>query len=238
MRVDNHTIDSPDDRRLELTAASQRLLGDTITLGDNDWQVLSALPGWSRAHVATHLAMQAEALAAMARDIATTHQPVTWRTLHSDTDLHRGAHRGALELQEALDESCASLMAAFDQMDPAAWATTLRTSQGDLPASALVMARLNEVVLHHADLRLGFDLADLDAGLTRALLQWNLFRTTPRFSQVQLKVITDQGFTAIVGQGPLVTVRGSETGLLGWITGRKDSSAVLGAEDLDLAGPL
>ena len=238
MRIDNHIIDSPDERRQELTAATQRLLGDTITLGDSDWQVLTTLPGWSRAHLATHLARQAQALTEMAQQIVRTGQPVTWRTLHTDIDLNSGSRRGALELQEALDQSSAALMNAFDQMNEAAWATTLRTSQGSLPASTLIVDRLNEVVIHHADLGLSFELSDTEPGLTRMLLEWNLFRATPRFTQVKLKVVSDQGYCAVVGKGPLVTVRGSETSLLGWITGRKDSSVVLGAEELDLAGPL
>jgi len=238
VRIDNYVIDSPEDWRLELTAATQRLLGSTITLGDADWQVLTALPGWSRAHVATHLANQADALAAMADQIASTHAPVTWRTTQADADLNTGARRGALELQEALDQSSARLMQALDSLDDQAWATTVRTSQGALPALALVVARVNEVTIHYIDLGLGFDFADIKPASTKTLLQWNLFRVTPRFSQVRLKIVTDEGFSAVVGKGPTVTVRGTQTNVLGWLTGRRDSSAVLGAEELDLAGAL
>jgi len=233
-----HTIDVPDDWRLELTAVTQRLLGDTIALADDDWQVLTALSGWSRAHVATHLARQADTLAEMARQIATTHHQINWRSTFNDADVNAAVFRKAVALQEDLDRSSAELIQAFDLMDDDAWATTVLTSQGQLPASALVLDRLNEVVIHHVDLRLGFDFADIDPALTRTLLQWNLFRAAPRFSQVELTVVTDEGFTAILGTGAPITVRGNETNIIGWLTGRKDSSAVLGAEGLDLAGPV
>jgi len=220
-----------------MTTATQRLLGDTIALADVDWQAPTLLPGWSRAHVATHLAHHGQALAAMAGQIARTRQPVTWDVEQPDSELHAGARRPALALQEALDQCSAAVATAFDAMDEAAWAVTVQTSQGALPASVLVLDCLNETVIHHVDLRLGFDFADIDPSLTRSLLQWNLFRAQPRFARVSLEVTTDEGLHTKVGHGPAVTVRGNETNILGWLTGRKDPSAVLGAEELDLSGP-
>ncbi len=238
VRIDSRIIDSPDDWRLELTAATQKLLGDTIALTDQDWQVAVDLPGWSRAHIAAHLTHHARALAAMAVAVSRDHQATTWRSVQSDADLNQGARRGAVTLLEGLDESSADLVRAFEQMDADAWQTTLHTSQGPLPATAMVVDRLNQVVIHHIDLRLGFDFADLEPGLTRTLLRWNLFRAAPRFSQVELTVVSDEGLTAVVGNGAPLTVRGSEWKILGWLLGRKDSSAVLGTEGLDLVGPV
>ena len=238
MRIGNQTIDYPEDWRLELTAATQRLLGDTIGLDDADWQTLTMLPGWSRAHVATHLAHHGQAVAAMARQIARAHTSVMWRTVQLDADLNAGALRCALEVQEDLDESSASLIQAFDLMEDADWEVPVVTSQGSLPALILVLDCLNQLLIHHVDLQLGFDLTDIDPKMTRTLVQWNLFRTTPRFCRIELTIISDEGLNACVGEGRPVTVRGNETNILGWLTGRKDSSAVLGAEELDLAGPL
>ena len=101
-----------------------------------------------------------------------------------------------------------------------------------------MLDRLNEVVIHHIDLNIGFDFSDIEPELLRILLQWNLFRSAPRFAQMKLTVTTDEGFSAILGRGTKVSLRGSEANLVGWLTGRKDSSVVLGAEDLDLAGPV
>ena len=46
-------------RKLE---ATQRLLGDTIGMDEDQWRAPSLLPGWTRAHVAVHLARGADAL--------------------------------------------------------------------------------------------------------------------------------------------------------------------------------
>ena len=48
--------------RALVTASTQRLLGDTIGVDDDAWRSPSRLPRWSRGHVATHLARQADAL--------------------------------------------------------------------------------------------------------------------------------------------------------------------------------
>ena len=42
--------------------ATQRLLGDTITVRDEHWRSPSRLPDWTRGHVATHLARNADAI--------------------------------------------------------------------------------------------------------------------------------------------------------------------------------
>ena len=231
-------IDSLDQWRVELTTATQRLLGDTIALSDNDWRAPSLLAGWSRAHVATHLSHHGETLAAKLRELNATHAPLAWDLPLSDNELWEGARRGAVCLQESLDQSATDLMLALDQMDEAAWATTITTSPGSLPARTLVVDRLNEVIVHHVDLQLGLDFPDLEPGLVRLLLKWNVFRSAPRFSKVELTMITDEGYSTVVGTGVPVTVRGNEVSLLGWITGRKDSSSILGAEELDLAGPV
>ena len=45
-----------------VNAATSRLLGDTIAVGDEDWPAPSRLPGWSRGHVASHIARQADGM--------------------------------------------------------------------------------------------------------------------------------------------------------------------------------
>src|SRR3954451_11927657 len=54
-----------------LAAANRRLLGDTIAVDHADWRAPSGLPGWTRAHVATHLARHADAITRLADWAAT-----------------------------------------------------------------------------------------------------------------------------------------------------------------------
>jgi len=238
VRIGPFTIDSPGDWRLELTAATQRLLGDTIALTNEDWRADSLLAGWTRAHIASHLAFQAQALAKMAHQLRETQEPVAWKSMQPDAVLNLGAQRNALALQEDLDQSSADLMNAFDLLDESHWKNQVQTSQGTLPSQSLLLDRLNEIIVHHVDLVLGFEFTDVQPAVTRALLQWNLFRAMPRFTQIRLRINSDEGFSVAVGAGTKVTVRGSEAQLLAWLTGRKDSSGITGADDLDLGGPV
>ena len=46
----------------ELSQATSALLGATMSLDDDQWREPSRLPGWTRAHVGAHLALNAEAM--------------------------------------------------------------------------------------------------------------------------------------------------------------------------------
>ena len=54
--------------------ATQALLGDTISISDEAWQQPSRLDGWTRAHVATHIARNADGLRRVAHGLL-THSP-------------------------------------------------------------------------------------------------------------------------------------------------------------------
>ena len=47
----------------QLRAASQRLMTTVDALAEDDWAAPSLLPGWTRAHVLAHLALNGEAFA-------------------------------------------------------------------------------------------------------------------------------------------------------------------------------
>ena len=51
--------------------ATQRLLGATMGLSDDEWQAPSRLAGWTRAHIATHIARNAEAFEAVTKAVIT-----------------------------------------------------------------------------------------------------------------------------------------------------------------------
>src|SRR5829696_8435613 len=90
--------------RFMVAQATQRLLGDTITVSDEDWRRPSRLPNWTRAHVATHLARQADAIRRLTEWARTGER----RDMYSSADqreseIEAGAGRTGLELQVDLD---------------------------------------------------------------------------------------------------------------------------------------
>ncbi|MDR1808455.1 MAG: maleylpyruvate isomerase family mycothiol-dependent enzyme [Propionibacteriaceae bacterium] len=227
------------DLRVRLIGATQALLGDTIGLAEDEWQYPSGLPGWARAHVVCHLAQQADRTVALAERLLRGERYLTWPIDEPDHDLEPLSRRRAVELQVSLDTSSGRLLETFDKLAEADWQAHLTTPLGSLPAVALAYARLNEVILHHIDLRLGLTLTDLDVRVAAWLLEWNAERLNDRLRHCQVHLLADEGADLVVGTGaPCAEVRGATSSLLGWLTGRLGPEAVLGAEAVDLGGPL
>ncbi len=218
-------------------AATQRLLGDTIAIAESDWREPVALAGWTRAHVATHVARNADAVRRVVEHVTGSAGPAASEPpLEQRRALEAGSRRSALDLQIDLDTSAGRLAMAFDGLDDRAWRRAVPGD--DIVVADLPMARLNEVVIHHVDLDCGFGFGDLDDATTRWLLDWNARRAGRRLD-LALELVTDTGRTLRVGppgRDP-VRVHGSEPGLLGWLTGRLGPQAVEGADGISLGPP-
>ncbi|HSN42458.1 MAG TPA: maleylpyruvate isomerase family mycothiol-dependent enzyme [Propionibacteriaceae bacterium] len=218
-------------RKLE---ATQSLLGDTIRISEQAWHEPSRLPGWTRAHVATHLARNADAVAHV---ITGYLSGIPTRLYGSDQardhDIEVGADRDGLSLQIDLDTSAGELKRVFDLLPPESDAV-IRLMRGiRLPLTLLPLARLHEVVLHHIDLDCGFLIDDVDAEIARWLLEWAAFRIGQDPTHPALNLHSASGFAAVVGGlGEPVDVWGPDNRLLGWLTGRADRDGLVGAPDM------
>ena len=222
--------------RTLLAVSTQRLLGDTIAVTDEDWRGPSRLPGWSRGHVATHLARQADALRRVTEGARTGERQAMYASSEQrDAEIAAGADRSGLDLQIDLDTTAGHLGDAFDTLEELdAWDTEVELHGGlRCPARLLPLARLLEVVLHHVDLDVGLDMGDVDPATAEWLLEWCCFRLRHRDEFPQLRLVTDTGFTSNVGSsGASRTVSGSSAALLGWLTGRTGPETVEGTEAL------
>jgi maleylpyruvate isomerase len=218
--------------------ATQRLLGDTISVGDEQWRAPSRLPDWTRGHVATHIARNADAIVRLAQWARTGERQDMYPSHeHRMSDIEAGSSRPGLELQIDLDTSAGRLNAAFDALDGGrAWDSVVEMSDGmKVPARLLPLARLLEVVVHHVDLDIGYEITDIDTQTAEWLLEWCAFRLRERQDFPKLELTSDTGFTTTVGSvGEPVAVTGSSPQLLGWILSRTDASALTGAGGLRL----
>ena len=221
--------------RKRVQEATQNLLGDTIGIGDGDWNRPSRLPGWSRANVATHLAANAEALsrligAAVHGDSVELYpEPEARRA-----DIEDGSSLTSLDLQICLDTSAGSLERAMDDVPD--WSAPVELRDRQFTLTHLPMARLSEVVVHHLDLNCGFDVDWLQQGPARWLLQWALLwhAADPDLPAVRLE--STSGLVANLGPGDQrSTVSGTDAQLWCWLMGRSTPGDIpAGADGLSL----
>ena len=221
-----------------VTAATQRLLGDTISVSDEDWRGPSRLPDWSRGHVATHIARQADGIVRLTEWARTGQRQDMYASAEQRTaDIEQGSGRTGLELQIDLDTSAGRLGDALETLDEAgAWDAVVELRGGlKVPARLLPLSRLLEVVVHHVDLDIGFGFDDIEAATAEWLLEWCAFRLREREEFPRLELSSESGFTIALGKaGEPVAVAGTSANLLGFVMGRLGGSAVRGAEGLQL----
>jgi maleylpyruvate isomerase len=97
-----------------LGTGTAHLLGGTISVSDEDWRGPSLLPGWSRGHLATHIARQADGLVRLADWARTgTRTDMYASPDQREDEIQAGALRSGLELQVDLDTSARQLEQAF-----------------------------------------------------------------------------------------------------------------------------
>ena len=86
---------------------------------------------------------------------------------------------------------------AFEALDEAeAWDAVVELRGGlQVPARLLPLARLIEVVIHHVDLDIGFEVDDIDEPTAEWLLEWCAFRLRNRDEFPKLDLTSDSGFT-------------------------------------------
>ena len=220
-----------------VTTATQRLLGDTISVSDEDWRGPSRLPEWSRGHVASHVARQADGIVRLTEWARTGQRQDMYASAEQRAaDIEAGSPRSGLDLQIDLDTSAGRLGNAFEALDEAGgWDAVVELRGGlKVPARLLPLSRLLEVIVHHVDLDIGFEFDQIETTTAEWLLEWCAFRLRER-EFPKLELTSESGFTIALGTtGELVPVSGTSANLLGWVMGRLDESAVSGAEGLQL----
>jgi maleylpyruvate isomerase len=149
---------------LEAVDASFVLVTGAVRgLTDADARSGSLLPGWTRGHVLTHLARNADGQRRMVEGVL--RNEVVDQYPGGDeqraADIESGAHRPVAELVADLHDSQEMLVAAWSLVPDGAWDRLTRARAGTRPVRDGVMSRRRELLVH---------LVDLDVGVTPAQL--------------------------------------------------------------------
>lgn len=218
----------PDTDALDvLRTATQRLVRGVDRLPDEAWAEPSLLPGWSRAHVVAHLALNAEGLAGSIAGARAGHRvPMYSSSPERDAAISDLARTSPSRLRERLLGSTTSIADALVDLPPEVAGRSVERAPGEhtFPVAAIAEMRLREVEIHHADLDVGYSSADWSPGFAVLVLDAMAARAVPLTDAVLvLDVRPDEpagtGRRWVLGAGGPV-VRGPAHALAWWATGR------------------
>jgi maleylpyruvate isomerase len=222
----NHPIGQPESSEAvgPVTAATQRLVRTAEQLDDDTVRRPSLCEGWTRAHVLTHVARNADALNNLLTWASTgTETPMYESAEARAADIEAGASRTLDELLTDVGASAARFGSAIAQVPEEGWEFQVRAgpaaSGSPLPARRVVWLRLRELEIHHVDLDAGYSPQDWPPQFVARALRESL-RAVGRRDDVPPFTAVVDGRPERVGSGGGATVRGSAPAVLAWLTGR------------------
>ncbi|MDQ4011902.1 MAG: maleylpyruvate isomerase family mycothiol-dependent enzyme [Actinomycetota bacterium] len=182
----------------------------------------SRLPGWTRGHVVSHVARNAEGLVRLLNWARTgIETPMYPSTEARDADIEAGAGRPLDEQLDDVRRTGAAFAAAAKKLSTRHWEATVRTRHGPVPAAAIPWARVREVWLHLVDLDAGIAIdvlpEDIATALVRDVADWMGTRIP---SRIELRIPGKEPVIFGPETGAPVSVSGSMPELAGWLTGR------------------
>jgi maleylpyruvate isomerase len=193
----------------------------------------SLLPGWTRGHVITHLARNADALVNLLTWARTgvEHEAYASRA-DRDADIEEGARRILQVIKADLDSACVRFDHACRDMPAHSWRSEVTAPKGaTIPASQVPLFRLREVWIHLIDLNSGIGFEDLPADFVEEFLDDAVKQFEGRVDPFRIEVGLPDGTQRIwTVNGPTSrrSVSGSASTVLGWLTGRTGGAGVRG----------
>jgi len=217
----------------EVGRATERLLTTAGSIDDTTLAGASLLPGWTRGHVLTHLARNADALVNLLTWARTGVETPAYASREArEADIAAGSSRPVAEQVADLREACDRFAAAAVAVPAAGWRTMVRFGSGSLTHAAYVVwARVREVEVHHVDLDAGYGPADWPDSFIHRVLH-ELCGELGGFD-VRLRA-TDLGHELVCGAGGGPTVSGPGHLVAAWLAGRSDGAGLTVTPD----GPL
>jgi len=220
MNEASHSLD-------RLAAATGRLLATATALSDAQAREASLLPGWTRGHVLSHIARNADGMVNLLDWARTgTETPMYASAESRSADIEAGADRPAADITADVRESAARFAAQAAAMPDDAWTAQVRALRGPgFPALGVLDRRLSEVEIHHVDLAAGYGPSDWPADFVADALARVADSFTGRDDAPCCLVWAESaphGYR--IGPAgtasPPVVVRGQPADLLAWLLGR------------------
>lgn len=207
-----------------LVDATQRLVRTVDGLDQVALAEPSTLPGWSRAHVVAHLALNAEGLAGVLEGARRGEPTPMYVSDESrDADIAALAACGdAAALRDRFLAGTTRLIDAVRSLPADDSSGNFERTPGSRPIrlSAIPGMRLREVEIHHVDLAAGYTPAGWSAEFATGLLS-SMVKRQPSAQAFQiLATDTAQSYQVGAATDPHLVVSGPTCALGWWLTGR------------------
>ncbi|WP_216853412.1 maleylpyruvate isomerase family mycothiol-dependent enzyme [Phytoactinopolyspora halotolerans] len=207
-----------------ITAATDRLIITAGTLNAETLTGPSLCPGWSRAHVLTHVARSADALTNLLTWARTGKETPAYPSREArQADIEAGADRSLDDLIEDVKIASDRFASAVTELPADAWQHEVRIGTGTggktIPARRTLWLRLQELEVHHVDLDAGYTWNDWPEMFVKRALAEAVRNLGQRDDAPQLTLVIDGG-AARIGPSGGTTVSGSARPMLAWLLGR------------------
>lgn len=215
------------DAHHRLTHSTTAMIRSVDALTGEQLRGPSLLPGWSRAHLIAHLALNGEGLAGVLDGLTHDQSVPMYRSDEArDTDIEDLAAADPAELRDRLMAAGTAFSEAVLEMPEDLWVqVVLRTPGGpSFPASAVPSMRHREVEIHHVDLDVGYGPADWPARFVEDLLDAVSVHRLDDGPFTVRAVDLDREWAVGSGGGTFVSGPGADLGW--WLTGRGDAGGL------------
>jgi len=217
----------------EISEATEQVLANAERLTPDRLAGPSLLPGWSRGHVLTHLARNADAMINLLNWARTgVPTPMYGPGDARERAIEAGAGRAPHEQLGDLYEASQRYARAFEAMTPTAWGAKVgRRDGGDMAATLLPGLRLRELYIHHVDLDAGWTPAHWPTDFTERELNEVAasFRGRPDCPPLLLRddITRREMLIGPEGVPPAAVVSGRRQSLLAWLIGRTNGDGLM-----------
>lgn len=209
----------------DLVASTDSLLTSIDGLTDTQAREASLLPDWTRGHVLTHIARNADAMVNLVTWARTGEEtPMYPSREQRNADIEAGSSRSAVDLVDDVRSSHERMLAEIEAAPAESWSTPIRWGahgRDGLGADVPHLRRV-EVQIHHIDLNLDYTLAHLPEAFVEQLLTTVTRDYSAEADRPGMVLVAndDEGRWTIEPGGPEVS--GPPPSLLGWLLGRTD----------------
>ncbi|WP_377642779.1 maleylpyruvate isomerase family mycothiol-dependent enzyme [Oryzobacter terrae] len=179
----------------------------------------SLCEGWTRAHVLSHVARNADGLVRLVRSVVDGSGETMYASRPArDADIEAGSRRSLDALVADVETSARALAPELDRLGPEHDGHPLERTPGELRGTGadIVLMRLRELTWHHVDLDAGFGFADLEPELVALFVEEEVERLRGVEDAPDVTLRSTEGDEWTVGVGT-AQVSGDRAALLGWL---------------------